>query len=138
MTTASRAPSHSILQNTYRRLQALRTNQSRTFRGGEGRLPTQLVVVVLTFDEVTSPSDSALPISAANAAEVITAVDAMVDEYRTRCLWSLPPDYYPRTTSERLRILNAIEKNGDLAAHHRASTLRQWLSRLSSEASSTE
>jgi hypothetical protein len=116
----------------------LRTNRSRAFHGWRRQVPTQLAGVVLTFEEVTLPSDSMLPISAANAADVIAAVDAMVDEYRTRCLWSLPPDYYPRTTSERLRILRAIEKNGDLAAHHRASTLRQWLSRLSSAASSNE
>lgn len=102
-------------------------SRHRYDRGGRAILP-----------EVTSPSDNTALTSGASVAEVAAAVDAIVDEYRTRCLWSLPPNYYPRTTSERLRILNAIEKNGDLAAHHRASTLRQWLSRLSSEASSNE
>jgi hypothetical protein len=80
-------------------------------------------------------SDSTPPLA---AAEVAVAIDALVDEYRTRCLWSFPSGYYPRTTGERLRILNAIERNGDLAAYRRVSTLRQWLSRLSSEASSNE
>jgi hypothetical protein len=88
--------------------------------------------------KVTLPSDSRPAAAASSAAEVAAAVDAIVDEYRTRCLWSLPPGYYPRTTGERLHILNAIEKNGDLAAYRRISTLRQWLSRLSSEASSNE
>ena len=91
-----------------------------------------------SFGAVTLPSDSTPTIAAFRATEVAAAIDALVDEYRTRCLWSLRSDYYPRTTGERLRILSAIERNGDLAAYLRASTLRQWLSRLSSEASSND
>jgi hypothetical protein len=67
--------------------------------------------------------------------DIAAAIDALVDEYRVRCLWSLRPDYYPRTTRERLRVLESIQRYGDLAAYHRASTLREWLSQTSSEVS---
>lgn len=82
-----------------------------------------LAGVVLRFQAVSSETD------------IATAINALVDEYRTRCLWSLRADYYPQGTSEQLRILGVIERNGDLAAYQRASTLRKWLSRISSEAS---
>jgi hypothetical protein len=68
-------------------------------------------------------------------ADTAAAIDALVDEYRTRCLWFLRPGYYPRTVREQLRALDSIERHGDLAAYRRASTLRQWLSQISSEAS---
>jgi hypothetical protein len=68
-------------------------------------------------------------------ADIATAVNTLVDEYRTRCLWSLRTDYYPRTVAEQLRILDSSERYGDLAAFRRASILRQWLSQISSEAS---
>lgn len=67
--------------------------------------------------------------------DIDAAIDALVDEYRVRCLWSLRPDYYPRTVREQLSVLSTIERYGDLAAYRRVSTLRQWLSPSSSEAS---
>lgn len=67
--------------------------------------------------------------------DIAAAVNALVDDYRTRCLWSLRPDYYPVTVRERLRVLDTIERYGDLAAYRRASALRQWLSQTFSEAS---
>jgi hypothetical protein len=42
--------------------------------------------------------------------KVAVMVDALVNEYRPRCLWFLRPDYYPRTKEERLRILDYIER----------------------------
>jgi hypothetical protein len=66
------------------------------------------------------------------ASEVERAVDELIDEYRTRCLWFLRPDYYPTTTDQRLRLLGYIERHGDLHAYRRASSFRQWLSRPSS------
>ena len=72
------------------------------------------------------------------ASDVFAAIDALVDEYRTRCLWSVRLDYYPRSSSERLRVLGAIERNGDLAGYRRASLLRQWLSRNSSATSASD
>jgi hypothetical protein len=60
------------------------------------------------------------------------AVDEMTDSYRSQCLWFLRPDFYPRTTEERLRVLGYIEKHGDRDAFQKAARLRQWLSRSSS------
>ena len=54
-------------------------------------------------------------------------VNALVDEYRTRCLWFLREDYYPQTRAEALRVLGYIERHGDVKAFQKAATLRQWL-----------
>ena len=59
-------------------------------------------------------------------------VNALVDEYRTRCLWFLREDYYPQTTAEALRVLGYIERHGDVKAFQEAATLRQWLLQNSS------
>ncbi len=59
------------------------------------------------------------------------ALHALVDDYRTRCLWFLRQDYYPETPAEQLRVLSYIRKCGDRDAHIRASRLRRWLSQLS-------
>lgn len=62
-------------------------------------------------------------------------VDQLVDECRSTCLWYQRPDYLPRTTAERLLVLDAIQKHGDLRTFQRAARLKQWLSLLSSGAS---
>lgn len=67
--------------------------------------------------------------------QVIREVCALVDRYRTQCLWFLREDYYPRTREEACRVLAEIEKHGDVAAFRRAAELRQWLSPDSSEPS---
>jgi hypothetical protein len=54
-------------------------------------------------------------------------VNALADEYRTRCLWFLREDYYPQTPADALRILEYIERHGDVQAFRKAATLRQWL-----------
>lgn len=59
----------------------------------------------------------------------------LVDEYRSRCLWYLRADYLPADTAERLRVLQAIERHGDLRAFQRAARLRSWLSPTSSATS---
>ena len=59
------------------------------------------------------------------------ALTALVDDYRTRCLWFLRADYYPATREEQLRVLDYVQRYGDRDAHVRAVNLRQWLSRLS-------
>jgi hypothetical protein len=56
----------------------------------------------------------------------------LVDEYRTRCLWFLRTDYYPRTRDERLRVIDYVQRYGDRAAHVRADKLRRWLLQTSS------
>ena len=63
------------------------------------------------------------------------AINALVDEYRVRCLWFLRPDYYPATLEDRLRVLDYVQRYGDRTAHVRAATLRQWLSQTSSAGS---
>lgn len=62
-------------------------------------------------------------------------VNALVDEYRARCLWYLREDYYPQTPEEACRALEAIERHGDLAAFKKAATLRQWLLQHSNDQS---
>jgi hypothetical protein len=63
---------------------------------------------------------------------VMQAVNALVDEYRTRCLWFLREDYYPQTSSDACHILEYIERHGDVNAFRRAATLRKWLLQNSS------
>jgi hypothetical protein len=64
-------------------------------------------------------------------------VDRLVDEYRSRCLWFLRPDYYPSNDDDRLRVLDYIERYGDRAAFQRAAEVRQWLSQNSSARSAS-
>jgi hypothetical protein len=63
------------------------------------------------------------------------ALRALMDEYRSRCLWFLRGDYYPSTDEEWLRVLDQIERHGDREAYRKASAIREWLSRNSSAAS---
>jgi hypothetical protein len=63
------------------------------------------------------------------------ALSQLVDDYRTRCLWYLRPDYYPTTPAARERVLRAIERHGDLGAFQRVAALRSWLSQPSSATS---
>ena len=65
------------------------------------------------------------------ARTLTAAVNALVDDYRTRCLWFLRSDYYPATREQRLRVLDYIQRYGDRDAHVRVATLRQWLSQIS-------
>ena len=53
---------------------------------------------------------------------------ALVDEYRTRCLWFLRPNHYPENREEALRVLRYIETHGDRDGFVRAARLRRWLS----------
>ena len=67
--------------------------------------------------------------------EVASALRSLIDDYRSRCLWFLAPDYYPATEVEVSRVLAAIERHGDRAAFQRSSEIRQWLSLSTSAAS---
>jgi hypothetical protein len=64
--------------------------------------------------------------------QVAAALEALVDEYRTRCLWFLRPDYYPATVEEAVRVLDSIQRHGDVAGFRRAAEVRDWLSPTSS------
>jgi hypothetical protein len=55
-------------------------------------------------------------------------INALVDEYRDRCLWFFKPGYFPTTPDEAFRTLALIERYGDRAAYQRAERLKQWLS----------
>ena len=63
---------------------------------------------------------------------IADAINALVDTYRSRCLWFLRLDYYPTTREEQLRVLDYVQRYGDREAHIRAAKLRQWLSQNSS------
>lgn len=64
---------------------------------------------------------------AQNQDQLMESVNALVDEYRTRCLWFLREDYYPQTLADASRVLDYIERHGDKEAFQKAATLRQWL-----------
>ena len=55
-------------------------------------------------------------------------INALVEEYRDRCLWFLKPGYSVGTHEEALRVLDLIERYGDRAAYQRTGRLRKWLS----------
>jgi hypothetical protein len=63
---------------------------------------------------------------------VMQSVNALADEYRTRCLWFLREDFYPQTPNDALRVLDYIERHGDVAAFQKAAPLKQWLLQNSS------
>ena len=63
------------------------------------------------------------------------ALQALVDEYRGRCLWFLRESYYPVTSDEAMRVLAAIQAHGDLRAFKRAGELKRWVLAHSSDAS---
>ena len=54
-------------------------------------------------------------------------VDTLVDDYRTRCLWFLRPDYYPVTRDQQLRVLDYVQRYGDRDAHVRVAPLRSLI-----------
>ena len=62
-----------------------------------------------------------------NQDKFMESVNALVDKYRTRCLWFLREDYYPQTLADAARVLDYIERHGDKEAFQKAATLRQWL-----------
>jgi hypothetical protein len=66
---------------------------------------------------------------AASQERTMQSVNALVDEYRARCLWFLREDYYPPTPLEAFRVLEYIERHGDVSAFQKAAELRRWLSR---------
>jgi hypothetical protein len=63
------------------------------------------------------------------------ALRRLVDEYRGQCLWFLRQGYYPETAEEVLRVLDSIQRHGDVEAFRRAGALKRWVSASSSAAS---
>ncbi len=68
-------------------------------------------------------------------ATVLAQVNALVEEYRSRCLWFWRSDYHPTTTADALRALRYIENHGDVAALRRVAPLKKWLLQNSNAAS---
>jgi hypothetical protein len=68
-------------------------------------------------------------------AEVVRAVDALVEECRVESLWYLRPDYHPRTDRERQQVLGAIQERCGRDVFRRAGVLKAWLSLHSSDES---
>ena len=66
---------------------------------------------------------------------MMAAANALVDEYRARCLWFLREDYFPQTPEEACRVLDSISRHGDAEAFRKAAKVRQWLLQNSSEPS---
>ncbi|HXV61846.1 MAG TPA: hypothetical protein VEK15_14210 [Vicinamibacteria bacterium] len=62
-------------------------------------------------------------------------IDALVNDYRDRCLWFLRPDFYPKTLDQKLRVLKYIRRYGDKTACRRAADAKRWLLQSSSETS---
>jgi hypothetical protein len=70
-----------------------------------------------------------------DASTVMQNVCSLVDEYRQRCLWFLRDNYYPATATDALRMLQYIERHGDVAALRKVAPLKQWLLQHSNEES---
>lgn len=60
------------------------------------------------------------------------ALRQLVDAYRVRCLWPFRADFYPETAVEAERVLDAIQRYGDLQGFIRSAEIRAWLSQGSS------
>jgi hypothetical protein len=55
------------------------------------------------------------------------ALCRLVDRYRARCLWFLHEGYYPETPADALRVLDSIQRHGDVEAFQQAGAFKQWL-----------
>jgi hypothetical protein len=56
-----------------------------------------------------------------------------VDECRSQCLWYLREDCYPQTRGEMLRVLDRIQRHGNLESFRKAGKIKQWLLQDSNE-----
>ena len=68
-------------------------------------------------------------------AEIMKAICALADRYRSQCLWFCPVDYYPSSQRAALRVLAHIQRHGDLEAFREAGRLREWLLQISKDRS---
>jgi hypothetical protein len=65
--------------------------------------------------------------------EVRRAIDRLVEEQRSACLWFAPRGFVPANDAERLVALQKIEQRGDRVAFVRCRELRDWLLQASNE-----
>jgi hypothetical protein len=73
------------------------------------------------------PVEAITPVGISMNTFSLDDINALVKDYRDRCLWFLKPDYCVTTPQEALRALDLIEQYGDRAAYQRAEQLRKWL-----------
>jgi hypothetical protein len=74
--------------------------------------------VTVPVPAIASSNATAAAASAAGVEPGLeVAVDRLVDECRSQCLWYVRPDYYPRTDGERLEILEAIQERSRHGSH---------------------
>jgi hypothetical protein len=71
----------------------------------------------------------------AESDEIDEAFRALMEAQRSRCLWYLRSDWRPKTVEEMLRVLDAIELQGDRSAFLEAARIRAWFSTHSSAGS---
>jgi hypothetical protein len=57
----------------------------------------------------------------------------LVDDCRGQCLWYLREDYYPQTRGEMLRVLDRIQRHGNVELFRKAGEIKRWLLRNSNE-----
>jgi hypothetical protein len=67
--------------------------------------------------------------------EIQQQLVALIECYRSRCLWFLAKDFVPETPAQVMRVLEYIECYGDREAFVQARRLKQWLSPSPSEES---
>ena len=53
---------------------------------------------------------------------------SLVEDCRATCLWSMGDALHPRSARQLEQVLEAVERNGDLAGYRRAGEIRKWLS----------
>ncbi len=56
---------------------------------------------------------------------------SLAEDYRATCLWSMGDALHPRSERQLEQVLEAIERNGDLAGYRRVGEIRKWLSQNS-------
>lgn len=56
----------------------------------------------------------------------------LLEEQRCQCLWFAREDYVPTAPADMLRVLDQIQRNGNLDAFRRAGAIKRWLLRNSS------
>jgi hypothetical protein len=94
---------------------------------------SHLVPVVVDLSLSRSPASGTIDGMRHEHAEA--AIRQLVERYRAQCLWFLRPDFVPQTADDVERVLQLIERYGDLEALRQVAAVRRWLSPPSSASS---
>jgi len=60
-------------------------------------------------------------------AQLAARIDALVEEQRPQCFWSVRNDWLPSNDDERMRALARIKRHGSAEAFRRAAELQACL-----------